>query len=64
MQLGFLPLLEAGLVDTEHLIADCKSGVSGAGRKAELDLILPEAADNFEAYGVKGHRHLPRSCRG
>ena len=33
VQLGFLPLVEAGLVDTEHLIADCKSGVSGAGRK-------------------------------
>ena len=38
VQLGFLPLVEAGVVDTEHLIADCKSGVSGAGRKAELDL--------------------------
>ena len=40
VQLGFLPLLEAGVVDTEHLIADCKSGVSGAGRKAELGLLL------------------------
>jgi N-acetyl-gamma-glutamyl-phosphate reductase len=64
VQLGFLPLLEAGIVDTGHLIADCKSGVSGAGRKAELNLILPEAADNFAAYGVKGHRHLPEIVQG
>src|SRR5687767_8846524 len=64
VQLGFLPLVEAGLVDTDHLIADCKSGVSGAGRKAELNLIFPEAADNFAAYGVKGHRHLPEIVQG
>jgi len=64
VQLGFLPLLEAGLVDTAHLVADCKSGVSGAGRKAELNLIFPEAADNFAAYGVKGHRHLPEIVQG
>ena len=53
------PLLEAGLADTEHLIADCKSGVSGAGRKAEMGLIFSEASDNFKAYGVNGHRHHP-----
>jgi N-acetyl-gamma-glutamyl-phosphate reductase len=64
VQLGFWPLLEAGLVDTDHLIADCKSGVSGAGRKAELNLIFPEASDNFSAYGVKGHRHLPEIVQG
>jgi len=64
VQLGFLPLLEAGLVDTDHLIADCKSGVSGAGRKAEMNLIYPEASDNFAAYGVKGHRHLPEIVQG
>ncbi len=64
VQLGFLPLIEAGLVDTGHLIADCKSGVSGAGRKAELNLILPEAGDNFSAYGLKGHRHLPEVLQG
>ena len=64
VQLGFLPLIEAGLIDTDHLIADCKSGVSGAGRKAELNLIFPEAADNFAAYGVKGHRHLPEIVQG
>jgi N-acetyl-gamma-glutamyl-phosphate reductase len=64
VQLGFLPLLEAGIVDTSHLIADCKSGVSGAGRKAEMNLIFPEAADNFAAYSVKGHRHLPEIVQG
>jgi len=64
VQLGFLPLIEAGLVDTAHLVADCKSGVSGAGRKAELNLIFPETADNFAAYGVKGHRHLPEIVQG
>ncbi len=64
VQLGFLPLLEAGVVDTAHLIADCKSGVSGAGRKAELNLILPEAADNFAAYALKGHRHHPEIVQG
>src|SRR3989344_8367516 len=59
VQLGFLPLLEAGLVDARHLIADAKSGVSGAGRKAELHTLLAEAADTMKAYGVAGHRHWP-----
>jgi len=59
VQLGLWPLLEEGLVDTEHLIADCKSGVSGAGRKAEMGLIFSEASDNFRAYSVNGHRHHP-----
>jgi len=59
VQLGFIPLLEAGVVDSEHLIADSKSGASGAGRKAEVGLLLAEAADNFKAYGVAGHRHHP-----
>jgi N-acetyl-gamma-glutamyl-phosphate reductase len=64
VQLGFLPLLEAGLVDTRYLIADCKSGVSGAGRKAELSLAFAEASDNFAAYAVAGHRHLPEIVQG
>jgi N-acetyl-gamma-glutamyl-phosphate reductase len=64
VQLGFLPLLEAGLVDARHLIADCKSGVSGAGRKAELSLSFSEASDNFAAYAVAGHRHLPEIVQG
>ncbi len=64
VQLGFLPLIEAGVVDTRHLIADCKSGVSGAGRKAELNLVFSEASDNFAAYGVRGHRHHPEIEQG
>ena len=64
VQLGFLPLVEAGVVDIEHLIADAKSGVSGAGRKAEVHTLLAEAADNFKAYGVLGHRHLPEIIQG
>ena len=64
VQLGFLPLLEAGMVDAEHLIADCKSGVSGAGRKAEVGLLFAEASDNFRAYSVAGHRHHPEITQG
>ncbi|MGQ0577317.1 MAG: N-acetyl-gamma-glutamyl-phosphate reductase [Betaproteobacteria bacterium] len=64
VQLGFLPLVEAGVVDIEHLIADAKSGVSGAGRKAEAHLLFSEASDNFKAYGVPGHRHLPEIVQG
>jgi len=64
VQLGFLPLVEQGLVDLQHLIADAKSGVSGAGRKAEVHTLFAEAADNFKAYGVAGHRHLPEIRQG
>ncbi|HMM53554.1 MAG TPA: N-acetyl-gamma-glutamyl-phosphate reductase [Candidatus Desulfobacillus sp.] len=64
VQLGFLPLVEAGLIETDHLIADVKSGVSGAGRKAELSSLFCEAGDNFKAYGVPGHRHQPEIRQG
>lgn len=66
MQLGLAPLLAQGkpLVNEKALIADCKSGVSGAGRKAEVGTLLAEASDNFKAYGVKGHRHLPETRQG
>ena len=64
VQLGFLPLLEAGVVDAATLIADAKSGVSGAGRKAETHILFAEAGDNFKAYGVGGHRHLPEIRQG
>lgn len=64
VQLGFMPLLEGGIVDETHLIADAKSGVSGAGRKAEVHTLLAEAGDNFKAYGVPGHRHLPEISQG
>ncbi len=64
VQLGFLPLLEQGLVDAAHLVADAKSGVSGAGRKAEVHTLFAEASDNFKAYAVAGHRHWPEIKQG
>jgi len=64
VQLGFKPLVEAGLVELDHLVADAKSGVSGAGRKAETHILFSEASDNFKAYGVPGHRHLPEIRQG
>ena len=64
VQLGFLPLLEADAIDRTSLIADCKSGVSGAGRKAEVGALFAEAGDTFKAYGVAGHRHLPEIKQG
>ena len=64
VQLGFIPLLEAGVIDAGGLIADAKSGVSGAGRKAEIATLFSEASDSFKAYGVGGHRHLPEIRQG
>ena len=57
--LGLLPLLENNIVNVEHLIADAKSGVSGAGRGANVGSLHAEVSENFKAYGVAGHRHLP-----
>ena len=64
VQLGLLPLIKHDLVDTDRLIADCKSGVSGAGRKANVGTLLCEASESFKAYAVPGHRHLPEICQG
>jgi N-acetyl-gamma-glutamyl-phosphate reductase len=64
VQLGFKPLVESGAIDIGHLIADAKSGVSGAGRKAEVPILFSEASDNFKAYAVPGHRHLPEIRQG
>jgi len=59
--LGLLPLLQAkkNLIDLSDIVADAKSGVSGAGRKAEVGTLFSEASDSFRAYGVSGHRHHP-----
>ena len=57
--LGLLPLLENNLVDVSRLISDSKSGVSGAGRTARVGSLHAEVSENFKAYGVAGHRHLP-----
>jgi N-acetyl-gamma-glutamyl-phosphate reductase len=64
VQLGLLPLLEAGVVHADGLIADCKSGVSGAGREAKIGSLFCEASDSFKAYGVGGHRHWPEIAQG
>lgn len=64
VQLGFLPLIEEKIVNNQQLIADAKSGVSGAGKKAEVANLFSETADNFKAYGVAGHRHLPEISQG
>jgi N-acetyl-gamma-glutamyl-phosphate reductase, common form len=64
VQLGFLPLLRAGVIDPSYLIADCKSGVSGAGRKAEMGLLLCEVSESFKAYSINGHRHQPEIKQG
>lgn len=64
VQLGFMPLLKAGLIDASRLVADAKSGVSGAGRKAEVHALFAEAGESFKAYGVNGHRHLPEISQG
>ena len=64
VQLGFLPLLAANVIAPDTLIADCKSGVSGAGRRAEVATLFSEVADSMKAYGVGGHRHLPEIQQG
>ncbi len=57
--LGWLPLLEAGIVEIDSLIADAKTGVSGAGRTSKMPFLFGEMSESFKAYGVAGHRHLP-----
>jgi len=60
--LGLAPLLEQNLIDVNvPIIADAKSGVSGAGRKANVGTLFSEASDNLKAYGVAGHRHHPEN---
>ncbi|MBF7728457.1 N-acetyl-gamma-glutamyl-phosphate reductase [Pseudomonas sp. N040] len=63
-QLGLIPLLEAGLADPRQLIANCASGVSGAGRGAKVGSLLCETSESLMAYAVKGHRHLPEISQG
>ena len=64
VQLGFMPLLKNHLVDPTRLIADAKSGVSGAGRQANVSHLLCEVSESFKAYGASGHRHLPEIKQG
>lgn len=64
IQLGFLPLIASGCVDSARLIADGKSGSSGAGRRERVDLLLAEASDSVRAYGAGGHRHRAEIVQG
>lgn len=64
VQLGFLPLAERGLLNGQHLVASCVSGVSGAGRGTKLGSLFCEAIESVKAYGVQGHRHLPEIEQG
>ena len=59
IQLALKPLIDNKLIDLPHIIADCKSGVSGAGRGANQANLLCEVSESFKAYGVGGHRHYP-----
>ena len=56
--LPLIPLLRAGLVKPTGIIADSLSGVSGAGRKAEVDYLFCECNESVRPYGVPKHRHL------
>ncbi len=64
VQLGLLPLIEAGVVAVDGLVADCKSGVSGAGRQAQVATLYTEVDESLKAYAASGHRHLPEICQG
>lgn len=57
--LALAPALRAGLIDKDGIIADCKSGVTGAGRKSTQGTHYPELNEGMHAYKVAGHRHTP-----
>lgn len=63
-QLGLLPLIESEAINLDYIIADCKSGVSGAGRGVNVGALYSEVADSMKAYAVPGHRHLPEIRQG
>lgn len=57
--LAIMPLLAKGMINPKSIIADCKSGASGAGRKADIGIAFSEVSESVKAYAVSGHRHLP-----
>ena len=57
--MALYPALEAGLIEKDSIIADCKSGVTGAGRKMTQNTHYPELNEAFTAYKVAAHRHTP-----
>lgn len=64
VQLGLMPLLQAGCIDPTDLVANSASGVSGAGRQASIANLHTEVSDSFKAYAASGHRHLPEIEQG
>ena len=64
VQLGLKPLLESGAIDVSDIIANSASGVSGAGKQANVANLLSEISDSFKAYGASGHRHQPEIEQG
>jgi len=64
VQLGYMPLLKNNLIEPDSLIADCKSGVSGAGRKAAIGGLFTEVSESVKAYSASGHRHQPEIEQG
>ena len=60
--LGLLPLLERNIIEEDNVIADCKSGISGAGRSSKVSSLFGEPYESFKAYGTNGHRHKPEIC--
>ena len=61
--LALLPVLENKIISTSGLIADAKSGISGAGRKVNMETQFCETSESFKAYQASGHRHLPEICQ-
>ncbi|GAQ83400.1 N-acetyl-gamma-glutamyl-phosphate reductase [Klebsormidium nitens] len=64
VQLPLVPLLQSGLITTEDIIIDAKSGVSGAGRGAKEANLYTEIAEGMNSYGVSKHRHMPEIEQG
>lgn len=64
IQLGLLPLLEAGCIDAKDIVANAASGVTGAGRQANVNNLFAEVSDSFKAYAASGHRHQPEIEQG
>ncbi len=64
VQLGVMPLLQNRLINSQSIISNSASGVSGAGRQAKIDNLYAEVGDSFKAYAVAGHRHLPEIEQG
>ena len=58
--LGLTALLKEGnIIDTDHIIIDAKSGITGSGRKGSVSLLYAEAGESVKAYGIAHHRHTP-----